>query len=335
MPRFLRLATQNWQLKLLAVALALFLWVVVSAEQVSTTWIDIPVSVQETDPDFQLIPSSVPQRVRVRFAGPGREFIDLAVRQPSLVLRIGEVEDVEQAFELTPSMVRLPDGLEVSAYDVDPAFARLRFVRLENRELTVGIAIDTARSREWTLTGPLRVTPSRVRISGPAESIPAVTRVSTVPLATPAREGPFDEEVALDLDHLPGVEVSARSVRVAGRVERVVTRRLPAVPVSVGPGIRIEPAEAAVQLRGGRSAVEGIAPDAFRVVLSLDSIPAQLPEGGLAVPLRVEGINPRVRATVEPGSVRLLPAEAPADSVAEPAEEVARPAPRPDAVAAP
>src|SRR5215207_10155638 len=162
MPRLFRVATQNWQLKLLAVALAVLLWVVVSAEQVSTTWMDIPLRVQETDPDFQLITGSAPQRVRVRFAGPGREFIDLAVRQPSLVLRIGDVRDEEQAFELMPAMVRLPDGLEVSAYDVDPAFARLRFRRLANRELSIGIAIDTSQAREFTLVGPLRVTPPRV-----------------------------------------------------------------------------------------------------------------------------------------------------------------------------
>ena len=319
MPRLFRRATQNWQLKLLAVALAVLLWVVVSSEQVSTTWIDIPLRVQETDPNFQLIAGSVPERVRVRFAGPGREFIDLAVRQPSLVLRIGEVGDEEQAFELMPSMVRLPDGLEVSAYDVDPAFARLRFRRLANRELTIGIAIDTSRAREYTLVGPLRVTPPRVRITGPEASIPAVTRVSTLPLALPAREGPFDEEVPLDLSHLPGVEASARAVRVAGRVERVLTRLIPAVPVSVGPGVRIDHPEVAVQLRGGRSAVEAVSPEALRVVLSIDSIPPHLPEGGMPVPLRVEGIGPRVRATVEPASIRLVPPGAPADSALPPA----------------
>ena len=322
MPRLLRIAIQNWQLKLLAVALAVLLWVVVSAEQVSTTWIDVPLQVQETDPDFQLIPASAPERVRVRFAGPGREFIDLAVRKPSLVLRIGEVEEEEHAFELVPSMVRLPDGLEVSAYDVEPAFARLRFRRLANRELTIGIALDTTRG--YTLVGPLRVTPPRVRITGPAAGIPLVTRVSTVPLPIPEREGAFDEEVPLDLAHLPNVEVSVRTVRVAGRVERVLTRRVPDVPVSVGAGVRIEPAGVAVELRGGRSALAAITPETFRVVLSIDSIPAQLPEGGVEVPLRAEGVGPRVRAAIQPAAVRLLPPDAPAaDSVAAPADAAA------------
>ena len=35
---------------------------------------------------------------------------DASRGESALVLRIGEVNDVEQAFELTPSMVRLPDG---------------------------------------------------------------------------------------------------------------------------------------------------------------------------------------------------------------------------------
>lgn len=307
MPRLLRLATQYWQLKLLAVALAVLLWVVVSAEQVSTTWIDIRVQVQETDPEFQLIPESVPERVRVRFAGPGREFIDLAVRKPSLVLRIGEVEDTEQAFELVPSMVRLPAGLEVNAYDVDPAFARLRFRQLANLDLPVRISIDPADASEWTLAAPLRVTPARVRISGPADQMPDLRAVSTAPMQLPSREGPFETDVALDLSSVDGLEASARTVRVSGRIERVVPRRIVGVPISVGPGLRIAPNEAQVRLRGPRGAVEAITPDAFRVVLAIDSIPSQLPPGGRAVRLRIEGMDPRVQATVEPASVQLLP----------------------------
>ena len=316
MPAFLSLATRNWQLKLLAVALAVLLWVVVSAEQVSTTWIDIPLQVQETDPDFQLIPSSVPARVRVRFAGPGREFIDLAVRQPSLVLRIAEVQDTEQAFELVPSMVRLPDGLEVSAYDVDPAFARLRFRELARSELPVGVSIDTSRSTGWTLVGPLRITPPRVEVSGPVERVPGLRSVATVTMPIPAREGAFEEEVALDLEALRGLEISTRTVRVSGRSERVVMRRIPAVPISFGGGLRLAPEAVEVQLRGARSAVEAVAAETFRVVLAIDSIPVQVPPGGLAVPLRVEGLDGRIRASTAPATVHLLPAGEVADDSA-------------------
>jgi len=246
--------------------------------------------------------------VRVRFAGPGREFIDLAVRKPSLVLRIAEVQDTEQAFELVPSMVRLPDGLEVNAYDVDPAFARLRFRQLARREIPVGITIDTTRAAAWTLVGPLRVTPTRVRVSGPLDRVPALRSVATVAIPIPARDGAFDEEVALDLEPLRGLEISTRTVRVAGRSERVVTRRIPAVPVTFGGGLQLAPEAVEVHLRGGRSAVEAVAPEALRVVLAIDSIPGQVPPGGHAVPVRIEGVDGRIRASTSPATVHLLPA---------------------------
>lgn len=314
MPRFVRLATQDWQLKLLAVALAVLLWVVVSAEQVSTTWIDVPFTVQESDPDFQLLAGSVPERVRVRVTGPGREFIDLAMRRPSVVLRVGEVRSDEQAFPLLPSMVRLPDGHEVSVQDIDPPFARLRFLRLASRELPVAVALDTS-AGEWTLVAPLRVTPSRVRVRGPAERVPSVASVSTMRLRLPPREGPFDEVVALDMGPLRGLEVSTPTVRVAGRSERLVSRRIGAVSVSIGPGLAISPTQVDVRLDGPRSAVESASPSALRVVLALDSIPSQIPPGGLPVRLRLEGVPPAVRATLDPSSVRLLPDLPDTDSV--------------------
>jgi YbbR domain-containing protein len=316
MPRFLRLATQNWQLKLLAVALAVLLWVVVSAEQVTTHWISVPLVVQETDPSYRVDPGTAPRRVRVRFVGPGREFIDLAVRHPSVVLRLGEVSRPRQSFQLSPNMVRLPDGLEVSANDVDPSVVHLGFRRMAVRDLPVRVRVTDDPAGEWSLAGELRASPTHVRVTGAADRLTGIDSVATAPLAVPRVESSFQQVVPLDLTPLRGLTTSARNVRVEGRAERRLARIIPGVPVSVGQGIAIRPTAVDVAVRGGRSAVEPLKPGDFRVVLALDSIPSQLPAGGLSVPLRVEGLAPGVGVTLTPGSVRLFPGNAPADSSA-------------------
>jgi YbbR domain-containing protein len=307
MPRFLRLAMQNWQLKLLAVALAVLLWIVVSAEQVTTSWISVPLVVQETDPSYRVVPGSAPKEVRVRFVGPGREFIDLAVRHPSLVLRLGEVASPGQAFALTPAMVRLPDGLEVAANDVDPGAVHLRFRRMAARDLPVRVHMLDDPAGEWAFAEPLHTTPTHVRVTGPAERLAGMTEVTTTAVAVPRIESTFQELVNLDLAPLRGLAVSTRAVRISGRAQRVLARGIPNVPVSVGAGVAIRPEAVDVAVRGSREAVAALRPGDFRVVLALDSIPTSLPAGGIPVALRVEGLAPGVSAVLSPDSVRLLP----------------------------
>ena len=321
MRRFLRGVTHNWQLKLLAVALAVLLWVVVSAEQPTSGWISLPFEVQETDPDFQLLDESVPSEVRVRFSGPGRAFIDLAVRRTPVLLRIGDVDDPEQVFEVGPGMVRLPAGSNLEAFDVEPAFVRLRFRQLATRELPVQLVARQPAGGEWTAVTPLRLRPGTVRVSGPAARVAEVSALRTAPITLPASEEAFERTVELDLTGLEGVELSASRVVLSGRLERVVERRLQGIPVSVGEGIAVRPTEVDVIVRGARSAVAAAASAPLRVVVAIDSIPGQVPPGGVPVPLRVNGLPPGARAVIAPATVQLLPVRMILDSIAVPGAE--------------
>jgi hypothetical protein len=308
MRRLLRAMTQNWQLKLMACALAVLLWVVVSAEQVMSSWISIPLEVQETDPEYQLLRESVPDEVRVRFVGPGREFFDLAVRRPPLSLVVDEVGEADQVFDLEPSMIRLPNELDVSPQDVDPGRVRLRFRRMATRVLPVRVAVTGGPGPGFAVVDSLQVRPQQIRVSGPAERVGELQSVSTVPITIPPGDSLFSRVVAIDTVGLEGLERSAERVRVAAQVESVVERRLRDLRVSVGPGITIRPAQVGVRLRGPRSRVLSVEPQNIRVVMAIDSIPAQVPPGGAAVPLRLQGLPPGVQGTLEPRAVRLLSA---------------------------
>lgn len=310
MRRLLRALTENWQLKLTAGALTVLLWVSVSAEQMMSSWIPVPLEVQERDPEYQLLRESVPSEVRIRFVGPGREFLDLAVRRPPLRLVVNEVDDSVQSFDLAPSMVRLPNELDVSAQDVDPGYVRLRFRRVATRTLPVRVAVASGPGQGFTVVDSLRVRPQQVQVSGPAERVQGLESVSTVPVTIPPGDSLFSRVVPIDTVGLEGLQWSTRRVRVAGQVESVVERRLRDVPVSVGPGVTIRPAEVGVRLRGARSRVLAVEPEEIRVVMAIDSIPERVPPGGTSVPLRLEGLPPGVQGTLEPRAVQLLPTPA-------------------------
>lgn len=304
----LRGLTDNWKLKLLAFALAVLLWVVVSAEETTVNWIPLPLEVQMADPDYRLVPGSVPPEVEVQFVGAGRELWDLLIRRPPVVLRVVDVEESEQTFRLDPDMAQVPRRLAVDPRDVKPSVVRLQFIPLDSRTVPVRVRIGDGLGLGWTLVDTLQVQPRRVRVSGPRAAVAQVTSVPTRAIALSPEDSVFSAIVPLDTTRLRGLRLSATRVRVTGRIDRVTAVTFADVPVSVGEGARIRPAEAAVQLLGAQRVLATIGPNDFRLVLALDSIPSDVPPEGLAVPIRVEGLPRGIQANPSPRSVLLLPA---------------------------
>jgi YbbR domain-containing protein len=304
----LRRLTQNWKLKLLALALAVLLWVVVSADQVTSNWIPVPLQVRVLDPSFRLIESSAPGEVEVRFTGPGRDFLDLAIRRSPLLLNIDQVRDTVEAFELDPGMVQVPNQLSVNPQDVRPGRVSLRFLQLEDRVVPLRVRVRNELGSEWTLVDSLRAEPARIRIRGPARLVAGIQAVATVPVTLSPGDSAFSRLVEIDTTGLAGLELSTRTVRVSGVVDRIRELERANVPVSIGGGLTVRPATVTVRLRGPEQIVRAMAPATFRVVVAIDSIPARIPEGGVAVPVRIEGLPPRVTAAASPATVRLIPA---------------------------
>ena len=316
MPSPLRFLTGNWQLKLLALALAVLLWVVVSAEQVTSEWIPVPLQIVENDPNFELVSGEITEEVNVRFTGSGRDLMELAIRKPPLVLAVDRVQSSSQEFRLEPNMVQVPSQLAVNAQEVRAPLIRLSFRQLASRTMRIVPTVAEAVATGWTLVDTLEVEPDQVEIRGPADLVDAVQRLRTVPFSLPATDSVFTTEVPIDTSNLAGLELSSTVVRVKGRVDRVVQRRLVDVDVSVGEGVTVRPSVVDGLLSGPRSVVERIQPTAFRVVVAIPEIPEFIPVEGLSVPLRVEQLRGGVSGSVIPPAVRLLPAASAADTTA-------------------
>ena len=311
MPSPLRFVTENWQLKTLALALAVLLWVVVSAEQVTSSWIPVPVRVEETDPEFEMVSGESPGEVDVRFTGPGRDLMELAIRKPPLVLTVDRVQSNNQEFRLDPGMVQVPNQLAVSAQEVRNPLLRLRFRRLASRTLPIRPTVDIEVAAGWTLVDTLRLLPAEIEIRGPAEEVEMVQEVRTLPFTLPAADSLFSTVVRIDTTNLSGLDLSTTQVRVSGHVDQIVQRRLVDVPISLGSGVTVRPAVVDVLLSGPRSRVESVQPESLRIAVAIESVPGYIPPEGLSVPLRAEQVPAEVSASIVPPAVRLLPAVAP------------------------
>lgn len=314
MRAFLGRLTRQWQLKLLAFALAMLLWVVVSGEQLQSRLIPVTLDVRVTDPSYQLVEGSAPREVDVRFVGPGREFIEMVMRRPHLVLDVAEVNDTSEVFPLEPGMVQA-SGQNITARAVDPSRIRLRFHHRATRRVPVQLRYGPGYGTSWTLAGTPAIGPDSVTVTGPASLVGRIARLSTVPLRVGAGDTIVDRNLDLDLTDFNGVKFSTEAVRVRVRTEPMMDRTIPGISVTLGAGLAVTPDTVSVQLHGPRSIVTALQPMDLRVVVAIDSIPDTIPEDGLVVPLRADSPRPGVQATPLPASTRLLPSGAPAEAV--------------------
>jgi YbbR domain-containing protein len=298
--------TQNWQLKLAAFALAVLLWIVVSADQVTTQWLPVSIDVDLRDPGMRLVEGPIPNEVEVRFAGPGRDLWELAVNRPRLLLRVTDADD-NQVFLLDPRMVHVPAGLQAAAQDVRPSSVRLRFVPLGSREVPVRVQVSAPPREGMVLLDSLAVEPRYVRVSGPAARVAEVREVLTRPIDLSHESGAFARSIRVDTAGL-GVSLSVEEVQVTGTVEPLVLRTVTGVPIAVSAGTVASPAVAAVQLSGPESAVARLDASDLRVTVPSGITPAELPAAGALVRVHVDAPAANVEAKVTPVSVRLLPA---------------------------
>jgi YbbR domain-containing protein len=314
MASFFRRLAENWKLKSLAFALAVLLWVVVSAEEITNTWFSVPLEIQVADARYELLPVDLGE-VDVRFAGARGDLLDVAVRRPPLRLVIAQVEAESGTYELHPRMVQLPGQMAVSAIDVRPGSIPLEFIRVDSRVVPIRAMWTDELGPNWSVVDGIRLEPDQVRISGPAARLAGITEVPTQRFALTPDDTLFQRTVALDTTGLQGLELSVRGAEVQARIDAIVDRVIQNVPVDVGPGVTVSPDRVTVRLRGPERIVGGISPTFFRVAVAIDEIPGQLPSEGVLVPLRIDRLRPEVVATIQPPQIRMLPIPTPADTV--------------------
>jgi hypothetical protein len=304
----LRRLTARWKLKLTALALAILLWVVVSAEQPTTQWIPVRIDPVVRDPEYVLSGGPDPAVVRVRFRGPGRELWELALERPVLVLPLRDVGNA-RSFAVDPAMVSIPEGIRnVQATDVRPAVVRIDLQRLATRTVPVRPRIGTRSLQHYVVPDSPAVLPATVRLTGPEEALAQVESVPTRSFEIVPDDSTFSQRVFLDTTGLHGITVSQQEVRVRGRVERRVDRTFAVVPVTAPEGLAADPAQVAVQVAGPDRVVREIAAPSLRARVPRDSLPATVPGAGMEAPVVVEGVPASVTARAVPARVRIAPA---------------------------
>ncbi len=304
MAPFPRIFTKNWQLKLLAVGVAVLLWTVPRFEAQDTRVLeDVPVEVSLTDPDWALVDQS-PTTVNVTVSGPARDLIALEFDRPPVLVPLVEVTSTmgvtstDTTVTLNASWFRVPglDGVVVEV--IRPGAVNLNLERMGDRRVALSVALFGELPDTISLAGPPEIIPSTASVVGPVSRLEGIDSIRLVPIDLARVTGPDTIVQPVDSTGLEGLEILTAQASVVLPIEPTAEREFPDLRLSLpqmdsDPPLQARPAQVTVVVSGAGTLLESFDPRTMwvgikasaanllpgeeeMVLVSVDGVPAPL-----------------------------------------------------------
>ncbi len=198
-----RRIVENLGWKLLALALAGFLWFSLSGQRrqrISERGYVIPLTVVNLPPEM-VIASPLPDTVDVRLRGP---FDAIRLADPSKMEAVMDFADApagERIYKLGADDINAPEDVEVVS--ISPPTVRVRIEKLAQKDVPI--------APRFTGGDPAavaaRVDPPTARITGPESEVSRLAAVATDPVSLAGRSGDFTVSATLAAE--PNIRVVA------------------------------------------------------------------------------------------------------------------------------
>lgn len=214
--RALEALTDNWALKLTALAVAFLLWGAVKAEVPERVLLsEVPVRIVLRDTDWVIAAPPAPSTVEIEFSGPTRELLRFAVQQPEVLVPIDEVQDSTEIRVLRAGWVQRYGGMEnTRVEDIRPSTVTVFFDRVVSRLVPISVRIIGTPAAGYRLSRPIQIEPTAVRAHG------AATRMAELDTL---RLGPIDLSGLTATDTFPlGVDTAGLGVIISPMTLQVI-----------------------------------------------------------------------------------------------------------------
>lgn len=291
---------RHLDLKLLALALAVLLWMVVAGEETVERGLRVPLELQQFPAGLEL-QGEVPTTIDVRVRGASGALGRVSPGDIVAVLDLRSARAGRRLFQLKPEQVRTPFGVEV--VQVTPATVAMVFEPSASREVPIVAEVD-GKPAPGYVVGKTTTDPARVEVVGPESSVTRATEALTEPVSVAGARDRVIETVTVGvLDPALRLKNPRPTTVTVEIVPAPLERTIRARPVhlrnlAANLSAQAVPDAVDVSLRGSRETLGGVEPDAVAAFVDLAGL------GSGRYMLQVH-----VGATPEAGITRIAPAE--------------------------
>jgi len=287
--------TNNLNLKLAAVVLAVVMWLFAKGEQTAERAFPIPLVVRDVPEGVttvERVPESVSviltgankELVRLRFWGDPYAFVDMSDAQPDRAFRVS----------LSAANVVLPPDVAVQVLEIRrPKNLDFEMDRLAERRVAVVPLVMGELADSYYVRGRPGSVPDSVTIYGPAAVLDDIESVRTAPLSVEGRRAKVEMARRVEFDGPWNLHAVPKEVRVHVDVEGTAVETFDEIPVTFErePGFAVasvEPYAASIEISGPEHLVTLFEPENAAVVVDARGLPrgthqlvpdVNLPEG--------------------------------------------------------
>ena len=295
-----RLRGANLGLRLLALVLAIGLWMFVNAgERGSIELLTVPISYRSL-PQGMVIVNRPPAVVKIEVTGPRTLLSLLDPERLTLKIDLRSVAVGQSEFKIYPAMFNV--GRNTAVTSISPDQLTLDVDRVVSREVPVHLAVQGKVEPGYTVTS-VDITPPSVTIMGPSRFVTPLTSVTTEPFDLRGLASDTSRSVDIATPHpLLGFSTGHVDARI-NVAEAIADREFRAVDVEVkdsGFKYRIEPKQATLTIRGPAVKLASLAPKGLAYVEAKGVAP-----GSHELPLQVALPDGMQLVRQSPDKVRL------------------------------
>lgn len=278
---------EDWNLKLLALAITLGLWFGVTELRAPATVRLTRVRISFRLPADMDVSNDPRDEVEVTLTGSRGELDRLNGRDLIAYVDVSDMKPGERVVQLAPGRVKieLPEGVRIDS--IEPNTIPLRLEPRVEREVEVEARLEGRVTEGYELRG-ITITPNKVRVRGPASHVNQLSKVLTETIPLEGHKESFAiPQTAIDISD-PKVDGIDTIVNVYLEIgEQRIEKTFSGVAVREVSGALARPETASVTVYGARSAIEQLRPEQVQIVLETSADGAITSR--LAVPPDMEG----------------------------------------------
>ena len=271
---------RDFGLKVLSLAIAVLLWLVISGEETVERGLRVPLEFQQTPAGLEL-QGELPTLVDVRVRGSSGALSRMSPADVVAVLDLHTARPGSRLFQLTPEQVRVPFGVQV--LQVSPATVAMVFETSATRQVPVAPSVEGNPAPGY-IVGKITSDPEKVEVTGPESVVERVAKAMTEPVSVAGARDTVSDEVTIGfLD--PALRLKSprlamvRIQIVPGPVERTLRDR-PVHLRNLAPNLEAQatPSSVDVMLRGTRQSVNRIDSNQVTAFVDLEGLgPGEYP----------------------------------------------------------
>ena len=260
-----RIFLEDWSLKLLSLAIAVVLWLLVTGQNEPVT-AHLNVQLNFIRPQSLEISNDPPRTVDVMLTGSRNKLDDLTSLDLVATVDISDQRAGERVFRLADkAIIPLPQGIKVDSYQ--PSAISIHLEPIVERQIAVEPKLEGKPPDGFEVYG-VHLSRNTVIVRGPASRVNALQKVTTESIFLAGHKESFPTaSLAIDV---PDPKIDLVDPIITAQVEIGEVRKeknFSGVNVTTSNGGKVQPATTSVTLSGATSLIDSLKAEDLKIIL--------------------------------------------------------------------